>query len=434
MAKHVKILIVDDEPAMLNILARSLNKRFELFVASSAKDALEIAETHCPDLILLDIMMPGMDGLTLLKSIRDKDWARDMAIVLLTGDSSESTHMLGLQYGADDFITKPFSLKLLELRIDNLLAKNKAQAEFKQALIFLEEAESVANLGYWVMDSASKDIELSSQAIKMLGILKHVQMNMTDFESYVYEEDRPAFRAFWQAMSCTKEIIELEHRLVVNDQIKWVRQRVNLNRNVKKGKLVATMLDISDQKFLQLKLDKLAHYDTLTDLPNRTYFYQQLEQQMHQVIEDDKRLVLLFLDLDGFKDINDSLGHEAGDHLLHKFGLRLKTLIDPQSFVARYGGDEFVILKVMPLYQTIDSSYLTNLLAMVAETYQYHGHDLNVTASIGVVYHDKHNKSEPQNLVKQADKAMYLAKQSGKNRIFGITEDLSATAEVVAFV
>ncbi|AHF02316.1 hypothetical protein THIAE_06905 [Thiomicrospira aerophila AL3] len=420
--KRAKILIVDDEPAMLSILAKTLNKRFELYVAGSAKDALELIESLKPELILLDVMMPDMDGLTLLKTIRELEWGQVMAIVLVTADNSEATHVKGLEYGADDFITKPFSLRLLELRIDNLLARNTFQLQLQQALTFLEEAESVANLGHWVLDCSSAELELSAQAARMLGLEGSLNIDVERFERLIHADDLKIFKLFWENIAEGKELLELEHRLVVNQAVRWVRQRVKPKSNIRHGKVVGSMLDISEQKVAELKLDRLAYYDGLTGLPNRIYFAEYLEKSMRDIADKDVRLALLFFDLDGFKEVNDSLGHEAGDFLLNQLALRLSTQIESEDIFARYGGDEFVILKHVLSNQKIDLTFIAKLLESVAKPIYFNGHPLAVTASIGVAYYAKSDTIDGQTLVKQADQAMYKAKRSGKNKMFEALE------------
>ncbi|UQB42810.1 diguanylate cyclase [Thiomicrospira microaerophila] len=299
MNDQAKILVVDDHPTNLQILLSALGKDYQVSIVTSGKEALQLAEKLQPDLILLDIMMPVMDGLEVLERIRKSDWGREMAVILVTADDRHETHLKGLQLGADDFITKPFSLPLLQLRIRNLLARDQARKQ----------------------------------------------------------------------------------------------------------------------------LDQMAYYDALTGLPNRSLLYDRLHQAMAQADRRDQRLALVFLDLDGFKPVNDNFGHEVGDLFLKHLALKMKSILREGDTLARLGGDEFIALLVDLQQSQSNNELMQRLLSVVSEPYDYKGHVLRVTASIGVSYYPQSKPIEANQLIRQADQAMYRAKQSGKNQFCEYQED-----------
>ncbi|WFE68019.1 diguanylate cyclase [Thiomicrospira sp. R3] len=299
MNEQAKILVVDDHPTNLQILLSALSKDYQVSIVTSGKQALKLAETLRPDLILLDIMMPEMDGLTVLEHIRQSDWGCCMAVILVTADDRHETHLKGLQLGADDFITKPFSLPLVQLRIRNLLARDQARKQ----------------------------------------------------------------------------------------------------------------------------LDQMAYYDALTGLPNRSLLHDRLDQAIAQADRRQKRLALVFIDIDGFKPVNDNFGHAVGDVLLKLLATRMKSALREGDTLARLGGDEFIALLVDLTEQLPNKELMERLLSAVSEPFEYQGHTIHVTASIGVSYYPQPKPIDASQLIRQADQAMYQAKQSGKNQFFEFKED-----------
>jgi diguanylate cyclase (GGDEF)-like protein/PAS domain S-box-containing protein len=179
---------------------------------------------------------------------------------------------------------------------------------------------------------------------------------------------------------------------------------------------VSIFSDITALKAHQQQLQHLAHFDPLTDLPNRLLLADRLQQGMVQVQRRGQVLALAFLDLDGFKLINDSPGHEAGDHLLMTVATRMKQALREGDTLARLGGDEFVAVMLDLADEASCEPMLQRLLAAVAQPVQFGGHKLQVSASLGVTFYPQLQELEADQLLRQADQAMYQAKLAGKNR------------------
>ncbi|MFZ5524059.1 MAG: diguanylate cyclase domain-containing protein [Pseudomonadota bacterium] len=193
----------------------------------------------------------------------------------------------------------------------------------------------------------------------------------------------------------------------------------------------AMLRDISEQKLAQKQIEQLAHYDVLTHLPNRTLFYDRLEQAIVVAKRNQRNLALLFIDLDGFKQINDSLGHHFGDLLLVKVAERLRVCVRESDTLARLGGDEFTVI--------LNDTHVREAVAMVAQKiiesvslpFNLEGHQVKIGASIGIAHYPDDAPSKGTLLV-VADKAMYAAKAAGKNRYrFGIPGDATAAFQVL---
>jgi diguanylate cyclase (GGDEF)-like protein/PAS domain S-box-containing protein len=193
----------------------------------------------------------------------------------------------------------------------------------------------------------------------------------------------------------------------------------------------AMLRDISEQKLAQQRIEQLAHYDTLTYLPNRTLFYDRLEHAIVAAKRSKARLSLLFIDLDGFKQVNDMLGHHFGDLLLVKVTERLRQCVRESDTLARFGGDEFTVI--------LNDTHEREAVAMVAEKviesisypFDLEGKLVNIGASIGIAQYPNDAPSKGTLLI-VADKAMYAAKAAGKNTYrFGIPGDATATFQVL---
>ena len=188
---------------------------------------------------------------------------------------------------------------------------------------------------------------------------------------------------------------------------------------------VALFSDITTAKVHEQQLEHIAHYDALTNLPNRVLLADRLKQAMLQVQGRAQRLAVVFLDLDGFKAVNDAHGHEAGDHLLAALAIRMKAALREGDTLARIGGDEFVAVLVDLLDATESMPMLNRLLAAACEPVQWNGAALQVSASLGVTLYPQDEELDADQLQRQADQAMYQAKVSGKNgyHFFDATHD-----------
>jgi len=210
--------------------------------------------------------------------------------------------------------------------------------------------------------------------------------------------------------------LRLQH---VDGNVRWVR---NLGRVIarqadgKPLRMVGVGLDVTRQREQEAQLQKMAHFDALTGLPNRVQLAQALESAMQEARQNGHLLGVAYLDLDGFKPVNDRLGHGVGDQLLVEIARRLQGAIRAKDLVARLGGDEFVILLTQPECRKDCESSLSRLMQRMAEPVRLEGEALTVTASIGLTLYPD-DDADADTLLRHADQAMYLAKQAGRNRI-----------------
>lgn len=232
----------------------------------------------------------------------------------------------------------------------------------------------------------------------------------------VHPDDQPACRHFFQSLTeAPRQGRQVELRLLTSaGDVRWVE--VFANPTVDANSLIVgstgMLADITARKAAEARIERLAYQDPLTTLPNRTSVLERLDWALAAAKRDRRRVAVLFMDLDGFKDINDTLGHGVGDALLTEVGGRLKGLLRGEDIVGRFGGDEFLV--VLPGFQgpadarTVCAKALTTL----AQTFVAEGHQLHVSASIGVsVYPDDAGHRDA--LIRCADTALYRAKSAG---------------------
>ncbi len=174
--------------------------------------------------------------------------------------------------------------------------------------------------------------------------------------------------------------------------------------------------DITKQIELQQKLDHMAHHDALTDLPNRIALSERIEQAMAQTIRREELIAIVYIDLDGFKEVNDTYGHVVGDSLLKVLALKMTHLLRKGDIVARVGGDEFIALLIDLSEKEQVISFLNRFLETIAEPLKINGFEINISASIGVTYYPQDKEISSEQLIREADQAMYKAKTSGKNQ------------------
>ncbi|MBK1989550.1 EAL domain-containing protein [Sphaerospermopsis aphanizomenoides BCCUSP55] len=334
------ILIVDDTPDNLRFLATILSEQG--YYVRKALDG-QMAITAClnllPDLVLLDIMMPEMDGYTVCKLLKSNEKTSKIPVIFLSSIDDVLDKVKAFQVGGVDYITKPFQAEEVFIRIKNQLLLKAAE-------------EKILDL--------NRELEAKVQ----------------------------------------ERTLQLE---LANQELKR---------------------ELCERQQLQNELLYKALHDPLTDLSNRTFLMERLEEAIKLVkTQSDYQFAILFLDCDRFKVINDSLGHLVGDDLLIAIGNRLQTLMRDTDILARLGGDEFAIF----LDDIIDINYVKLVADQILQTFsvpfKLSRTEVFITASIGIVF-SKSSYNTPQELLRDADTAMYHAKSQGKSRYCIFTVDM----------
>lgn len=332
---------------------------------------------------------------------------------------------------AADFHLVAFLLGLLVALILSFIffyvryvADQKKQASSEELWRFALEG---AGDGVWDWNLTTDTAHLSDRYKEMFGFTNEdIETNKAIWKNRIHPEDLPSMTSAVNSYidGKTDKYVH-EHRIICKDQsIKWVLSRGMIVHRDKQGKptrMVGTHTDITERKLLQNKLENLAHFDSLCNLPNRTLFSDRLKLALAYAKREKKMLAVLFIDLDQFKEINDLYGHEAGDMVLQAISLRLISCVRESDTVARMGGDEFIIL--LPIIEHENDAVLVanKIVDAVRKPIQLENFknipliNLHVSSSIGISIYPQHGRDEKL-LIINADIAMYQAKHNGKNQ------------------
>jgi len=316
--------------------------------------------------------------------------------------------------------TLPLSITLLIILIP-LIALGIYYIKLKKSEELWKFALEGAGDGVWDWDINNDKAHFSDRYKEMLGFNDNdVNSSIKEWNNRVHPEDAASLEeAVNDYLSGKAEKYIHEHRVICKDKsIKWVMSRGMIVKRDKHGKplrMVGTHTDITARKLLETRLENLAHFDPLSNVPNRTLFNDRLKLALSYAKRERKLLAVMFIDLDLFKEINDLYGHETGDIVLKKVSRQLVSCVRESDTVARMGGDEFVIL--LPIVDHIDDVKLvaSKIVDAVAQPIKVAKTHLHVTCSIGIAIYPLHGKDEKL-LVINADMAMYQAKKSGKNQ------------------
>jgi diguanylate cyclase (GGDEF)-like protein/PAS domain S-box-containing protein len=420
-----RLLVVDDEFNNRDMLSRRLVRRgYQVDVADGGKEALERINSAHYDLILLDQMMPGMSGLDLLQLLRATYSASELPVIMVTAVDQSQAIVDALNQGANDYVVKPVDLPVVAARIEAQLSRSSAERRLRESEERYSLAARGSNDGLWDWHLGTGAIYFSTRWLSLLGYSEgDFDATPEAWLSKVHPDDQPRLRAEIQShLDGASPELRSEHRIrQKNQEYRWVLCRGIVHRNTAGLALrfAGSMTDIEHSKVS----------DPLTGLCNRMLLS---DRMLAAVIRPGARLAVLLLDLDGFKMVNDSFGHAAGDQLLVEVAARLRNLVtaplvEGPATIARLGGDEFAIL-----LEQVDSEERVTLLAgrilaHLNTAISLQGLPVTISASIGGVLSD--GAAAPGQLLRQADLAMYRAKELGKNRWQLFNPDLQERAE-----
>ena len=309
--------------------------------------------------------------------------------------------------------------------------KHLAEAALKESAQRLEEAQRIAQVGSWEFDVASGKLTWSDETYRLFEIDKDTfGASYEAFMDTVHPDDRERVSQAYIDSLTNRMPYEISHRICMPDgRIKWVNERCEMHFD-ESGKAVrskGTVQDITERKLAEAQISQLAYHDALTGLNNRFSLQSQLEQALSMVHREQRALAVIFLDLDRFKTINDTLGHAVGDELLKDVAHRLRDSVRDSDIVARLGGDEFVVVLTEVEDATTAARLADKILHTLARPYRIGEEELHSTASIGLAFYPNDGE-DGETLMKNADTAMYHAKSLGRNNVQFFTAEMNQTA------
>ena len=419
------ILVIDDEED-IRLMARAALEQIG-FRVETIDDSVEAPDRFLalkPSLVILDVNMPGLDGFEVCSKIRNTTAGRETPVLIITGMDDIASINKAYQHGATDFITKPINWSVLQYRIRYILRADDNFRRLQQKERELENAQRISNMGNWEWDMVDDQISCSDQLYRILGIKGHPIMNLDNLTNLIHESERNRFRLAIDSASRKRNHFEITHRIVrPNKEERIVHQQGELRYDESNTPVWMSVIvhDISERKWAEEKIAHLAYHDVLTELPNRTFFREQLKRALEE--PEIKDISIVLMDLDRFNRINETFGHDAGDTLLKLLGNRLENFVARHAdsvfhtlfpkLLSRFGGDEFALF--LPHTGEKDSkAIIQELIETIAAPFKLNNEEVFVTVSIGVSHYPTHGQ-EVDLLIKNADTALFYAKSEGRN-------------------
>lgn len=427
-----RLLIVDDNEMNRDMLARRLaRKGYVIGLADSARNLLPRVKEDGIDLVLLDIEMPEVSGLDALQSLRESYSPNDLPIIMVTAKNQSDDIVKALEMGANDYLTKPIDFPVALARISTQLSHKNAQEALRESEERYALAARGANDGLWDWNLLTGAVYFSPRWKAMLGFQEdEIEDRLEEWLHRIHDADRERVQQEIDAhQKGLTPHFESEHRLLHKDGgFRWMLSRGLAVQDAtgKASRMAGSQTDITERKVS----------DPLTGLPNRLLFIDRLGRLIkHSKRRKDHLFAVLFLDLDGFKMINDSLGHLAGDQLLLGVASRLEKCLRSSDTVARLGetftvarlgGDEFTIL-LDDLKEPDDANRAAErLMKSLAPPFPLAGKEVFTSISIGIALSNTAYE-EPEDMLRDADTAMYRAKSLGKARFEVFDADMRAS-------
>jgi len=436
-----RVLVVDDDQTTRALARQSLEQAgFLVGEASNGHDALAAFQRLHPDLVLLDVMMPQVDGFTTCRWIRALDNSAGVPIVMVTGLDDLASIDGAYEAGATDFIAKPIRWATLQHRVRYMVRQKQVSDRLRESESRLANAQRIARVGNWEWDVHRDRLRWSDEVYRIFGIRPYDFKGSLDaFLALLHEEDSERVTSALKHAVRWGEPVGLDYRaLTPTGRMRMVHQECEVVRGSAGHvvQLIGTVQDITRQREAENRIRYLAFHDPLTSLANQGRFREVLAQTVSRSQKHHTQVALLFVGLDRFKRINDTFGHEIGDAILKVAAERTDWCLEqatrhpdrhPQAVLSRFGGDEFTVL-----LETGDGADGATKLAhaimeRLAEPFRVRNEEVYLTASIGIALCPGDADSGDE-LMKNANAALRHAKAEGRNGFRFYTPIMNADA------
>ncbi len=427
-----RVLVVDDDP-MVRLLARVTleNLGLEVHEASDGASAVALFRDNYYDLVMLDLEMPRLNGFSACANMRSMPHGDQAIIIIVTGRSDADAILKAYEHGATDFLIKPIKWKLISHHIPFMLRAGEAFQSLRDSRAKLCEAQRIARIGGWEWSPVTDEFEWSEELCHILGLdQQSSRASYSQLLETLHSDDRAGLnRAVSQAIE-SGDAFDTECRIILpngQERIVTCRGQVVIAAGRKPVRVRGVIQDITERRQAEAKIHHLAFYDDLTNLPNRDMFLDTARRLLFGARREDVKLAIVLLDLDRFKRINDSLGHEVGDALLKIVSDRISRQVrhsdllavrdstrESPASVARPGGDEFMIL-LPGLRQTENiGNLMQRLLEDLSRPVKIDELEVFVTASAGLSVYPEDGE-DVNALLMNADAALASSKREGGN-------------------
>lgn len=434
------IAILDDRVTNRNIfsrLAATLEEGAEVRAFGDPRAALENLATSDPDLVITDFKMPYMDGAEFTRRFRALPNGADVPVIVITVYEDRGFRLRALEAGATDFLQSPVDHQEFITRARNLLKLSKQQRLIKGRALSLEHelAASERSRQALLRDSRERLAQVIDTVPAMIsatdeaGIYIFVNAYQANFsgvdpERCIGADAVATFGPAYAARSRALDRLVFEAGEALPAYEEEIIDRAGMPRvflttksplrdaNAKVVSVLTSAIDITERKHAESRLRHIAHHDQLTRLPNRLLLQQQLQRELARNRRGGRLFALHFIDLDRFKDINDALGHQLGDQLLHAVAGRLRHVVRESDTVARLGGDEFAVLQTEVREAEDAAALARQVITSLSQPFGIDGQTLTLSASVGITLYPADGGALDE-LLRNADLAMYRAKADG---------------------
>lgn len=415
-----KILIIDDEPINIALLAQVLSEDYELVVSTNPKEALSLAKINMPSLVLLDIVMPHLDGYELAQELKKELTTSKIPIIFLSAKSDAKSIVKGFKIGAVDYISKPF-IK------EELMARVQTHLKIHSLNLSLERSFNKLQCYAEIMDeniiSSSTDLDGNIIAVskafeKISKYKKHELIGQNHNIIKSSEVPTKIYEQMWKEITEGKTWRGEFKNKAKDGTIYWSDSTIipDLDENGKKVGYTSIGHDITSKK----RIEEIAIHDELTQLFNRRHFNEVFEHECNRAKRAASNFLFVMIDVDNFKNYNDTYGHQDGDRVLQKIGKILKENTKRSGdYAFRLGGEEFGILAQNRLKEK--ALLFVEKIRKAVEEHKIE-HKLNndvghITISAGIFFRLLKIEDTSAKIYKKADELLYKAKAKGRNRI-----------------
>ena len=433
-----RVLLVDDDEVNLLLTAAALRERgFEPVEVSSGKAALDALDTVEPDLVVLDALMPGMDGFETCQALRRLPNYAQMPVLMLTGLDDDASITRAYRAGATDFFVKSTQWSLLAGRLRYLLRSSRTRIELERSKFKLARAQDLARMGSfdWRRGEGLGQLWLSPEALRVFGKNPDERMELRALLRMVGSAQRRGLIRMLNEVVAHNAVLATDFSVTLFDgraRVIHVEAEAEFEHGHGVG-YTGVFQDVTDRRVAEDRIRHLANFDALTGLPNRRQLIWRTERALDHARRLGHNAALLLIDLDRFKNVNDTLGHAAGDELLMEVARRLRGCVRHSDqvmegalevagarshrtleAVGRLGGDEFVALLPEVTDDPDAERVASRILDAMREPIFVAGQECFVTASVGIALFPR-DALNLADLMRNSDVAMYAAKTAGRN-------------------
>lgn len=440
---HSLILTIDDD-AITRLMLHDILERegFEVLTASDSRAGIDIIKTRHPDMVLLDVMMPEINGFDCLLAIRAIPGMELLPIVMITGADDIVSINRSFQLGATDFIAKPISWPTLPHRLRYLLRASSAFRQLARSEAELRSAQKIAHLGSWDWSVADDKMRWSDEVFNVLQVNPDAfQCRRQDLYAALAREDAAKLHEIMESSLKNKHNFYLQFRVRHgngSDNVILLRGEPMIAGDTV-IRFEGTIQDITERFHIEEQIRFLSYYDPLTGLPNRNQFKDVLGKALSHCNRFNSVLSVLFISIDRFKRINETLGPSVGDRVLNIFADRLVSVVRDCDYVAvgadndrceavsRLGGNEFSVL-LNQIQDTRDSVKIAErIIQIMAESFNIDAHEIFLGINIGISVYPG-DGSDEDSLIKNGEFAMSHARGQGQNTYQFFSKSLNVAA------